>query len=405
MTQRSRSRGMDASPFRDGLAAGSLRDGLAAGRSRHHRVCALVALLVLGVALAAAAPAASAKVVWLCQPGRQPDPCAPGLSTTVYSPMLKPLRVVAPRPVKHPAIDCFYVYPTVSDQTTEHANLHVDPEERSIAMYQTARYSQYCRVFAPMYRQVTVPYLDRTGGETRAALALPLADVRNAFETYLRKYNHGRGFVLIGHSQGSFLLEQLIASSVDAKPAVRKRMVSAILLGGDVLIKRGRGIGGDFRHVPACRSAGQLHCVIAYSTYDQIPPNPSLFGRSAVPGEQVLCTNPAALAGGAADVDPIFPSAPFAPNTLIAVGIKLLGLTQPMPSTVWTSEPGAYRAQCVSVGGANVLEISPQGGAQVPKPSPSPIWGLHLLDANIELGNLLTVVRREAAAFARQSRS
>lgn len=52
-----------------------------------------------------------------------------------------------------------------------------------------------------------------------------------------------------------------------------------------------------------------------------------------------------------------------------------------------------------------MLEISPQGGAQVPKPSPSPIWGLHLLDANIELGNLLTVVRREAAAFARQSRS
>ncbi len=47
----------------------------------------------------------------------------------------------------------------------------------------------------------------------------------------------------------------------------------------------------------------------------------------------------------------------------------------------------------------------PRIAAQVPKPSPSPIWGLHLLDANIELGNLLTVVRREAAAFARQSRS
>lgn len=371
--------------------------------SEHHRVRALLVLLALGAVFAACAPAAGAKVVWLCQPGRQPDPCTPGLSTTVYSPTLRPLRVIHPKAVKHPKIDCFYVYPTVSDQKTEHANLHVDPEERSIALFQAARYSQYCRVYAPMYRQVTVPYLDRTGGETSAALAQPLADVRSAFRTYLRKYNHGRGFVLIGHSQGSFLLKQLIAKDVDRKAAVRRKLVSAILLGGNVLVKRARGVGGDFQHVSACRSGSQLHCVIAYSTYDQTPPNPSLFGRSAVAGDQVLCTNPAALAGGAADVDPIIPSAPFAPGTLIALGIKLLKLTQPMPPTVWTSEPGAYRARCAVANGASVLEIAPLGGAQVPQPSPSAIWGLHLLDANIELGNLLTVVRREAAAFARRA--
>ncbi len=394
MRQPSQSRAIGARPLRSGLAARPVRD---------RRLRALLVLLALGVAFAAWAPAASAKVVWLCKPGQHPDPCTPGLSTTVYSPTLHPLRVTSPRAVRDPKIDCFYVYPTVSDQPTEHANLQVDPEERSIALYQTARYSQYCRVFAPMYRQVTVPYLDRTGGETPAALALPLADVRSAFETYLQKYNHGRGFVLIGHSQGSFLLKQLIASGVDAKPTVRRRMLSAILLGGDVLVKRGQGIGGDFKHVPACRSTTELHCVIAYSTYDQIPPNPSLFGRSPVPGEQVLCTNPAALAGGAADVDPIFPSAPFAPGTLIAAGIALLKLTQPMPPTIWSSLPGAYRARCALSNGASVLEITPLGGAQVPQPSPSPEWGLHLVDANIELGNLLTVVRHEAAAFTRSA--
>jgi hypothetical protein len=318
----------------------------------------------------------------------------------VFSPTLHELRVVHPAKVKKPAIDCFYVYPTVSDQKTTLANLHVDPEERSIALYQAARYSQYCRVFAPMYRQVTVPALQSGNHESPKQLATPLGDVRTAFATYLRKYNHGRGFVLIGHSQGSFVLEQLIAKDIDTHATVRMHLVSAILLGGNVLVKRGKTVGGSFKHVPACRSASQLGCVIAFSTFDQPPPANSLFGRTTVAGDQVLCTNPAALGGGAADVDPIFPSAPFAPNTLIAAGISLLKLTQPQASTIWTSEPGAYRARCSSAGGANVLQIIPLRGAQKPTPSPDPTWGLHLVDANIALGNLLGVVHSEAAAFA-----
>jgi hypothetical protein len=114
----------------------------------------------------------------------------------------------------------------------------------------------------------------------------------------------------------------------------------------------------------------------------------------------VLCTNPAALRGGAAQVDPIFPSAPFAPGTLIAAGISLLKITQPPASTTWISEPGAYRAQCSSAGGANVLQITALSGAQTATPSPDPTWGLHLLDANVELGNLVSLVHTETNAFA-----
>jgi hypothetical protein len=360
----------------------------------------LVLLVVVGAVLGAASQSASARIVWLCQPGHHPDPCTPGLSTTVYSPKLHQIKVVHPRQVKRPAIDCFYVYPTISGQKTTLANLHIDPEERSIALYQAARYSQYCRVFAPMYRQVTETALLSGTVESPAELGRPVNDVRAAFRTYLARYNHGRGFVLIGHSQGSLVLEQLIAKDVDSKPAVRRRMLSAILLGGNVLVRRGTGVGGSFKHVSACRSADQLGCVIAFSTFDQTPPPDSFFGRTSVKDEQVLCTNPAALGGGAADVDPIFPSQPFAPGTLIALAKALLHLTQPQPHTVWSEEPNAYRAGCSSADGASVLRISSLGGAQVATPSPAPTWGLHFVDANIELGNLLTVVRREAAAFA-----
>jgi hypothetical protein len=309
------------------------------------------------------------------------------------------LRVEHPAAVAHPAIDCFYVYPTVSDQTTGNANLHIDPEERSIALYQAARYSQYCRVFAPMYRQLTLAGIGQGAPTTQPNPAIALADVRSAFKTYLQKYNHGRGFVLIGHSQGSFVLRQLIASDVDPKPAVRRRLVSAILLGGNVAVPTGKAVGGDFQHIPACHASTQTGCVIAFSTYDQPPPADSLFGRTSTPGQQVLCTNPASLSGRSGILDPIAPSAQFAPGTLIAVGNMLLHLTFPHPPTVWWTAPGAYTAHCATIGAATVLEIAPRGGAPTPDPAPTPEWGLHLLDANIALGNLIAIVKDEAAAF------
>ncbi len=372
-------------------------------RSTVSRAFAISVALALASALAITAASASASPVWLCRPGVHPDPCTPGLSTTVYSPKLKRIGVQHPKAQRHPAIDCFYVYPTVSGQKTGNANLHIDPVERSIALYQAARYSQYCRVYAPMYRQVTLAGINTVGTSkptTTPNPALALSDVRQAFAYYLRHFNHGRGIVFIGHSQGSFVLRELIAKDVDPKPAVRKLLVSAILLGGDTLVKPGRkGIGGDFKHIPACRSAHQFECVIAFSTFDSPPPKDTAFGRSPTKGDIVLCTNPAALAGGSGILDPIFPSASFDPTSVLWIGIKLLGLTQPHPKTVWFTEPGAYRARCVNSGGAHVLMITALHGAQVAHPSPDATWGLHLIDANIALGNLISVVHAQEVSF------
>jgi hypothetical protein len=377
-------------------------------RARVVVVGLVLAVVVGALAGAGAAPAAAKGTVWLCLPGHHPDPCTPGLSTTVYSPTLKKLRVTQPKQVKHPAIDCFYVYPTVSDQKTPVANLHIDPVERSIALYQTARYSQYCRVYAPMYRQLTLAGIGAAGTKpirpTNAQAAEGPADVAAAFKTYLKKYNHGRGFVLIGHSQGSFVLRGMIAKLVDPKPLVRKRLLSAILMGGNVLVKNRSDVGGDFRHIPACHSATQLACVIAFSTFDAPPPSDSGFGRTTKAGMHVLCTNPAALAGGSGRLDTVFPSAPFAPGSTIAIGNKLLAITQPMPKTVWASIPGAFSARCSSAGGATVLQVKPLDGAQTPHAAPTAEWGLHLLDGQIALGNLVGVVKSEAAAFAASAR-
>ncbi len=140
-------------------------------------------------------------------------------------------------------------------------------------------------------------------------------------------------------------------------------------------------------------------CVIAYSTFDATPPADSLFGRTTAPGLQVLCTNPAALAGGSGVLNPILPSQPFAPGSSIATGIALLGYSVPPASTTFVSVPGAYTARCSTAGGASVLDVTPRNGAPLIHASPTPGWGLHLVDVNLALGNLIAVVRREAAAY------
>ena len=68
------------------------------------------------------------------RPARRP--LHSGTVDDVLLPQLKPTGVIHPEAVKHPSVDCFYVYPTVSGQKTTLANFKVDPVERSIAHQQ-----------------------------------------------------------------------------------------------------------------------------------------------------------------------------------------------------------------------------------------------------------------------------
>jgi hypothetical protein len=256
-----------------------------------------------------------------------------------------------------------------------------------------------------MYRQLTLAGILNRSEITAEQQAIAYADVRAAWRDYLTRENHGRGFVLIGHSQGTFLLRRLIADEIDRKPGVRKRLVSALLFGGNVTVRKGSGVGGDFRNVPACRSARQLGCVVAYSTFGDTPPADSLFGRVAGADAsklEVLCTNPAALGGGSGALRLYIPTTPF-PGTLgfgIAVQIGQL----PSVSTPWVAVPSNYKGRCVRGNGANVLRITTAPGARVLPPVPDATWGLHLADLNIAFGNLTSLVRRQAAAYSRAVR-
>ena len=122
---------------------------MASARARGVSVAALSAS-------AATAATASAETTWLCKPGVTNNPCLSSEETTVELGNGSSFIEHA-QPAKNPPIDCFYVYPTVSDQLTPNANLSIEGEETQIAIDQASRFSRTCNVYAPMYPQLTIP--------------------------------------------------------------------------------------------------------------------------------------------------------------------------------------------------------------------------------------------------------
>src|SRR3954449_2522992 len=151
---------------------------------------ALVATCLL--ALPSTAGAAE-KTKWLCKPGLKNNPCVSDLTATILH-TDGTSTTETRKNAKKPAVDCFYVYPTVSDQKTINANRKIDPEVRAVADYQAARFSQVCHVWAPVCTQVTLKGIPTPSStKTVAAAAKAYKSSRADWRDYISHHNHGRG--------------------------------------------------------------------------------------------------------------------------------------------------------------------------------------------------------------------
>ncbi len=354
----------------------------------------------------------AAGVEWLCRPGLPNNPCLSNENALVVRASGR-RSVQLSRPAPNPPIDCFYVYPTVSGEPGVTANLEIQPAESGVARLQASRFSKACKVYAPIYPQVTRYGLTHPGSGLRNDIQQGYDVVQAAWKDYMEHYNHGRGVVVIGHSQGSTMAQQLLRTQVDPNPRSRKLLVSAILPGGNVVVPVGGRVGGTFEHLGACTTASQLHCVIAYSSFDQTPPAGTLFGRpgtgvsflhvtpSPTKGMMVLCVNPAQFTSGKSGIlQPYFPNPGSSPASTSATAP---GTSAPV--LPWVTQPDLYSGKCRYENGTSWLQVTAPLVAGDPRtvvtPALGPAWGLHLDDVNLFLGNLVAIVSQQSKAFVR----
>ncbi len=380
------------------------------GKTGFASVIVVALLICLGFALPGAG-AAEPEFDWLCKPGKADDPCAVSLTTKrVLSNGSSSVHKPKPMPALKRKVDCFYVYPTVSGQRGPNANLDRDPELEGIARQQAAGFAPGCRVFAPIYRQFTIPAM-LSGESSPGVLGIGYASVRAAWDEYLERHNAGRGVVLIGHSQGTAHLKRLVAETFDRDPRLRKRLVSALLIGGDVVVAKGKRVGGDFDHVPTCVKPGETGCVIGYSEFlEEAPPADTFFGRVGGPRidprfsaatHEVICVNPAELDGSDGNLKPVYETAPF-PGIYGPLLPKLSGVGAP-----YASYPGLYTASCErtddGVSWLRAHDISTEADARPRVGEPmGRAWGMHLTEVNDAFGNLTGAVARQETTYVKR---
>lgn len=342
---------------------------------------------------------------WLCLPDRI-DACASDQSVAVVGPdgfeAVEPLVQDADRP-----FDCFYVYPTVSLDPTPNSDMVAGQEELRVAHAQAARFRQHCRVFAPLYRQVTLTALRSlmAGGTMQADRAMAFGDVLASWKHYLANDNDGRGVVLIGHSQGSGMLRELL-DRMD-NPAERALVISAMLIGTNVE-RSPDGSEGNFPWMPVCTSADQAGCLVSYVTFrDTVPPPANTrFGRTQTPDREVVCVDPAGLMGGDS-ADAIFSTAGVGSSSQV---VTEWAQGEPLPTTLFTSVPGLVQTRCISEGGASYLQVSVAADPDDARVDDIPgdvlaagnrldDWGLHLVDMPVVMGDLVALTARQYAAW------
>lgn len=88
-------------------------------------------------------------------------------------------------------------------------------------------FGESCDFYAPYYRQVPIEAWGTSSFDERYAVAL--SDAKAAFDYYMKYHNHGRPFILAGHSQGALLVYSLLQTRITA--ADYKLMVAAYPIG------------------------------------------------------------------------------------------------------------------------------------------------------------------------------
>ncbi|MDR3564550.1 MAG: DUF3089 domain-containing protein [Negativicutes bacterium] len=168
-------------------------------------------------------------------------------------------------------VDVFYLYPSSWTKVTA-KEPNVCSIDNPIMLVraktwldsQATAFETVGNIYAPYYRQDDAQYALTLSQEGQAELVggIPKTDVFAAFDYYINNYNHGRPFILAGHSQGSTVMALLLSEYMKAHPDVYARMIAAYVIG--------YSITGDYLknnpHLKFAAGPDDTGVIISYNT-------------------------------------------------------------------------------------------------------------------------------------------
>ncbi len=165
--------------------------------------------------------------------------------------------------------DAFYVHPTTS-MREDVLNAPIDDAQAAqlgelMLLTQATPFNAVARIYAPRYRQVTLPLYTLDVQAQQAPNDRAYADVLAAFRYYVRHYNAGRPFFLVGHSQGTNHAQRLLGEAIQGTP-LERLLVAAYLPGQPIPRSVFRD---DLRRIPPCRRPAQTTCVAIWGTFGE----------------------------------------------------------------------------------------------------------------------------------------
>lgn len=341
---------------------------------------------------------------WLCHPRKDKDVCDVDVRASIIA-ASGSVDVQSKSDQNSAEIDCFYVYPTVSEDSTPNSDMIANEEERRVVEQQLAPFKSVCRTFAPLYRQITLPHLRayaRTG-EFTAHPTLNYDDVRAAWHSYLDNQNDGRGVILIGHSQGAGLVNRLAKEEIVVGEA-KNRLISVFAIGTNLYPDE----NGAFV-LPPCEEAAQIGCMIGYLSFRDTsrPTSQSRLAQANGAGDKAMCVNPANLTGANSLLDPLLATTVFSQDSEFTYGLD------EEIETRFVKLPEFLKAKCKSNDTHSWLSVSVLSDPNDPRVDDIAgdvvingnvlsHWGLHLIDVNLAMGNLISIAEAQSRAWRDQ---
>lgn len=176
---------------------------------------------------------------------------------------------------KDSTVDVFFLYPTtLVDNTDERWNATIDDAEinartdYSTILYQASVFNEKCRVFAPRYRQAHLKaFFSKDTLLTKHAFDMAYADIKKAFEYYLKNWNNGKPIIIASHSQGTVHAGKLLKEFFEGKN-LQNKLVCAYLIGMPIP-------ENYFETIPPCKDSLSTGCFVGWRTFKRgyIEPN------------------------------------------------------------------------------------------------------------------------------------